>query len=188
MIVVAQATHFIIDDLGERLYLVRHRQELVDLLLILDHREGDFGMAEHEGHFLGNTVRIDRHRNGPECLGGHHRPIEPWTVRTDDGDLVSSLQAQRFQTDGECADFFTHLGPGPALPDPEILFPERRPVSEDLRVAHENLRKGVLPARCSAGRPYHRCFFPLEGAPVFQGRFLWGYETPCRPNLQPVNC
>ena len=44
--------------------------ELVDLLLVLHDGEADVGVFEHVGHFVGDGVRIDRHRNGAQHLRG----------------------------------------------------------------------------------------------------------------------
>ena len=99
-------------------------QDLVDLLLILRHDECDFGVVQNEAHLLRDRVLIDRHGNGAEALRGAHGEIEPRPVVADDGDLLSALQAERFQAGGELAHRIAEVGPGPRLPDAEVLLPD----------------------------------------------------------------
>ncbi len=76
VIVIAQAPRLVVDDLLKARHLVGDGEQLVDLLLILDHREADLDVLQHEGHLCGDRVRIDRHRHATQRLRGHHRPIE----------------------------------------------------------------------------------------------------------------
>ena len=85
------------------------------------------------GQFVGDRVGIDRHRNGAEHLRRHHRPIELRPVGADDGDGVAALDAEPMQPDRIGAHALEHLGPGPGLPDAEILVPHGRPAAEHLR-------------------------------------------------------
>ena len=94
MIVVAQAALLVVDhqlELGQALH---DRQDLVDLLLILDRGEAHLGVGQHVGEFVGDRVGIDRHRNRAEHLGRHHRPIELRPVGADDGDGLAALEAE----------------------------------------------------------------------------------------------
>ena len=104
-----------------------HRLDLVDLLLVLDRGEAHVGMRQHESELVGDRVGIDRHRHGAEHLRRHHRPIELRPVGADDGDGLAALDAEPVQADGIGAHDLEHLGPGPGLPDAEILVPHGRP-------------------------------------------------------------
>ena len=65
----------VVEERGEERHLAGHRQDLVDLLLILNRRR-DLGVGQHEGHLLRDAVGIDRDRDGAEPLGGRHGPVQ----------------------------------------------------------------------------------------------------------------
>src|SRR6185369_5506743 len=88
-------------------------------------------------------VRIDRHRHGAERLAGGHRPIEPRAVRADDGEFLAALEAQLLQPDRERAHLVEHLGPGPGLPDAEILVTHRNAGTPRRRVVDQEFWKRV---------------------------------------------
>ena len=113
-----------------------------------DHRERDLGMREHVGHLVGDRVGVDRHRHGAEPLRRRHRPIEPRPVVADDRDLVAALEPERREPDREGAHDLVHLGPGPGLPDAEILVAERRSPRPQTCVAHQ-----IASERCRRCRP-----------------------------------
>ena len=77
VVVVAQAPRLVVDHGLELRQPLRHRQDLVDLLLVLDRGEAHLGMREHVGQLVGHRVGIDRHRDDAERLRRHHRGIEP---------------------------------------------------------------------------------------------------------------
>jgi hypothetical protein len=91
VIVVFEAARLVVNDLGQVRQPIGHRDDLVDLLLILDHGERHVGVRQHESHLVRHGIGIDRHRNGAERLSGTHRPIEPRAVAADDGELVAAL-------------------------------------------------------------------------------------------------
>ena len=111
--------------------------DLVDLLLVLDRGETHFGMRQHKGEFVGDRVGIDRHRHRAEHLRRHHRPIELRPVAADDGDGLAALEAEPVQADRIGAHDLEHLGPGPGLPDAEILVPHGRPRAVQIGVADQ---------------------------------------------------
>ena len=69
----------------------------------------------------------------PQHLRGHHRPVEPRPVGADDRDGVAALEAEPCKPDRIGAHLVEHLGPGPGLPDAEILVAERRAAAKDAR-------------------------------------------------------
>ena len=123
VVVVAQAALLVVDHLLELRQPLLDRKNLVDLFLVLDRRVARLGMGQHEGEFLGHRIRIDRHRDGPQHLRGHHRPIEFRPVGADDGDGFAAFKAEPVEADGIGAHDFERLSPSPGLPDAEVLMP-----------------------------------------------------------------
>ena len=142
-IVVAQAARLVIDQMAQGRDALGDRDHLVDLLLVLHHRDGDLGVLQHVGHLVGDRIRVDRHRHGAEGLARAHRPVKPRPVRTDYGELVAALEPQLLQADREGADVVEHLGPRPGLPDAEVLVAHRDAAAARFRVLNQELRKGI---------------------------------------------
>ena len=80
---------------------VGDRDDLVDLLLVLDDGELHLGVLEHVGHLVGHQVLVDRHRNAAEALHGREGGIQARAVVADDGDGVAALEPELAQADGE---------------------------------------------------------------------------------------
>ena len=158
VVVVAQAARLVVDDVLEPGEPVLHREDLVDLLLILDDRELHLGVLQHIGHLFGDRVGIERHRHGAERLAGAHRPIEPRLVAPDDGVVVAALEPQFGEPDREREHLVAHLLPGPGLPDAEVLVPHGRAAAAHGGVADEQLGKGIRVGgrRRAAIRPLRR--------------------------------
>jgi hypothetical protein len=80
---------------------IRHRDDLVDLLLIF--HDGDLYLCvlEHVGHLLGHRVLVDGHRDCAEALHGGEGGIEAWAIVADDGDRVAALKIEFAQADRE---------------------------------------------------------------------------------------
>ena len=147
VVVVAQAPPLVIDHGLELRQAVGHRQNLVDLLLVLDRGEAHLGMREHVGEFVGHRVGIDRHRHDAERLRRHHRRIELRPVGADDRHGVAALQAEPMQADRIGADLVEQLRPGQRLPDAQILVPHRRPVAEVARHCGSAISERCPPRR-----------------------------------------
>ena len=94
-----KAARLVIDDVGQSGNFLSARPYLVDLLLVLHHREAHAGMVEHIGHLVGDGVGIDRHRNRPERLRRRECPVETRAVGADDGDPVALAEAERLKPD-----------------------------------------------------------------------------------------
>ena len=76
MIVVAESTRLVINNLVEMRHPVGYRQNLVDLLLILRGDKLYIGVSEDIGKLVSHRIRIDRNRDRAQRLRGHHGPIE----------------------------------------------------------------------------------------------------------------
>ena len=92
--VVAHAARIVVDDVLERRDLILHFEHLVDLLLILDDDEADTGILQHEEHFAGHRILVERHRHATQALGGGHHHVQVRPVVADDGQVVAPLEAE----------------------------------------------------------------------------------------------
>ena len=110
-VVAGQPARLVIDDVGQRRDFGGRRPDLVDLLLVLHHREAHAGMVEHIGHLVGDRVGIDRHGNRAERLRRREGPVEARPVGADDGDPVALREPERLQADGQAADLLELLAP-----------------------------------------------------------------------------
>ena len=142
-VVVAQALRFVIDDGLELRHLLRDRQQLVDLLLVLHRGELHLGVGKDVSEFVRHRVGIDRHRDRAERLRRHDRGIDFRPIGADDRDRIAAPHAEPVETDRIGAHLVEQLRPGPGLPNPQVLVTQRRPVGEQLCVAQQQLRKGI---------------------------------------------
>ena len=83
-IVVAKALRPEVHDGLDAGDLLADLEELVDLLLILDHRETRPAVLDHVGELVRDRVLVHGDRDPAEGLGGTHRPVEPRPVLPDD--------------------------------------------------------------------------------------------------------
>ena len=132
-----------IDDRFQERQAVLDLQQLVDLLLVLDHGETAFRMRQHVLHLVGDGILIDRYRHAAHGLGRRHGPVQMGPVVADDGQPVAPLESQRRQATGECADLVGDLGPCPSLPDPVIFFAACGFAPPDARVRGQQFGKSV---------------------------------------------
>ena len=65
--VVAHAARVFVDDVLEPGQAVLDLEQLVDLLLVLDHREAHVGVVEDVGHLVGDRVLVQRHRHAAQA-------------------------------------------------------------------------------------------------------------------------
>jgi len=143
VIVIAQPTLLIVDNMLDGFDFVGDRQNLVDLFLIFHDRERHFGMFEHEGHFFSHGIRVDRDWQGADRLGDRECPVEPGLVRPDDRDPVAALDAQVREAESSHAHFLQYLRPGPGLPDSKVLFPHCGPRMPLLGISQKQFRKRI---------------------------------------------
>ena len=97
VLVVPQAPRVVVDDVLELRALGADVEQLVHLLLVLDHREARLGVVDDELHLLLDGVLVERHRDAAERLGGQHRPVELRAVVADHRGLVAARKAERGQ-------------------------------------------------------------------------------------------
>jgi len=121
VIVVAQASGLVVDDLFQGREVGRDGQNFVDLLVVLHDGEADIGVFEDELHLVRDRVGVDRDRDAAEHLHGGEGPVEPGTIGTDDGTGVASLQTQAGEAGRVGTNDRPEFGPGGGLPDPAIL-------------------------------------------------------------------
>lgn len=93
VIVITQPARLVVEEVSEVRQPVRHRQQLVDLLLILHGGVFHLRVGEHISQFVRDRIGIDRHRNRAQHLRRHHRPIELGPVGADDGDGIAAPHA-----------------------------------------------------------------------------------------------
>ena len=143
MVVVAQPPRLVVDDEREPGQPVDDRKQLIDLLLILHHRDRHLGVVEDVGHLLRDRVVIDRHWHAAERLRRAHRPIQARPVGADNRHLVVALEAELPQTDRKRAYLLEHLRPGPHLPDAEVLVPIGRTARIKAGIAQQELGERI---------------------------------------------
>src|SRR6516165_6736937 len=179
--------------------LVLERQDLVDLLLVLDDDHRDLGMFQHVDELGGDRVLIHRHRDAAEALRGKLRPIEPRTVVADHREVLAALEAGRRKTERQGAHFVEILRPGHALPDGAMLLADRWAVAQGCGVATQQPRqRGVVAHAASPCRPlpaprYARITSGLLctccGVPSAMLRPLSSTATRCEMSITtPMSC
>src|SRR5215470_17323931 len=143
LIVVTQPAGVAEDHRFKQRTTVLDRNQLVDLLLILDEGKPYFGVLQHIGHLVGDRVLINWHWYAAERLRCGDRPVEPRPVVSDDRQLVAAAKPQRLESGGQRLDFRRDLDPAPTLPDAVILLAHRRLDGTQPGVFEQHFWKGV---------------------------------------------
>ena len=73
---------------------IADRNELVDLLLILDYRKLRLRVFEYVGHLLCNGVLIHGHRDGTEALNGGESGVQARTIVANNGHGITARQPE----------------------------------------------------------------------------------------------
>ena len=141
--IMAQPARLIVVDVRELRQPGHRFQELVNLLLVLDDRELDLRILEHERHLLRGRVLIERNRHATQRLHGGERPVEARAVVADDCEIHTAFEALRGKPASQRTHLVQHLRPSPGLPDAEVLFADCRAIATGLCVMREQAREGV---------------------------------------------
>ena len=139
-----QALHVVDEDLDQLRAAVAHRQDLVELLLVL--REEEAGPA-----VVDDVLHLARGVGGVDAVGdGGHRHhaevgVEPLrAVVRDDRDHVARPEPERDQPQADPPRAQAVLAPRDAAPDAEVLLPHRHPVAPLPHHVTEEPGQGVL--------------------------------------------
>jgi hypothetical protein len=142
--VVAQAAGIVVPDVRELWTLLAHLEHLVDLLLVLDHGKRDLGVVDRVDELGRHGVLVQRHRNGPQRLGGEHRGIEAGSVFPHHHQVLAALQAGLGQAAGQVAHHRSQVGPAQGLPDAVFLLAQCGGAGAAGRMLEQELGKGGL--------------------------------------------
>jgi hypothetical protein len=143
VVVIAQAAGLVVDDVPQLRQLLLHRQNLVDLLLVLHDRDRDIGVVQHIGHLGGDRVSVDRNRNGAERLRRKNGFVQARPVVAGNGDRIAALNAEFRQAERNRANLAQQIRPGPGLPDAHVLMPQCGMISPHARMMDQKLRKCI---------------------------------------------
>lgn len=130
------------------------------MFLIFYRGKAYVGVRQHIGKLFGHGIGVDRDWNSTEHLRCHDGPVESRPVGADDRDRFAALEAQPMQADRIGTNDVEHIGPGPRLPDAQILVAHGRPCPKNLGIADQQLGKRIRPSgsgqRHSSVLPYDR--------------------------------
>jgi hypothetical protein len=140
---LAHTARVLVDDQPRLGVLGADEKQLVDLLLVLGHRDIGFGMIDDEAHLVRDRVLIDGHRDAAQHLRGTHGPVELRAVVADHRDLVAALETDTGKPASDLTHLVEHLGPAPGLPDAVILLAHSRPRADAQRVRQQQFWKRI---------------------------------------------
>ena len=143
VLVVAHAALVLVDDMAHLRAQFGQFEQLVDLLLVFHHGEGDGGVVQHVGHVGRRRVLVQRHRHAADALRRQHRPVQARTVVADDGQVHAAPETERGEAAGQRAHLGVDLEPAPGLPDAEVLFAKCRPRRAQFPVCAQAARKSL---------------------------------------------
>ena len=153
LVVPLQTSGVGVDDRPQFGEAVPDLDELVDLLLVLDHGNPHAGMFANVGNFFGDRILVARNGYGANGLTGSERPIKVRPVVPDDREAVAAIEAQRAESEGQMPDLLGNLGPRPRLPDPEFLLAVGGPITQVLGIGPQKPRECV----CSGFSSHSLC-------------------------------
>ena len=122
LLVVAQATWVVVNDVGDAGHRLAHLQQLVHLLLVLGEEELHLRVLDHEGHFGGHRVLVQRNGHATHALHSHHAHVQVRAVVADQGQVLPASEAQGQQAAGQLLHRLCSVFPGPGLPDTVLFF------------------------------------------------------------------
>ena len=122
LLVVAQATWVVVNDVGDAGHRLAHLQQLVHLLLVLGEEELHLRVLDHEGHLGGHRVLVQRNGHATHALHSHHAHVQVRAVVADQGQVLPASEAQGQQAAGQLLHRLCSVFPGPGLPDTVLFF------------------------------------------------------------------
>ena len=138
-----EPSRVVVDDRLEPRTLRPDVEQLVDLLLVLDHREARLGVIHDVRELALDRVLVERYRDAAERLRRHHGPVELRTVVADDRDLVAPGESERRQPESDPSRPLEGVLPGGRLPDPVVLFADGDGARRAFGVPTDELRERV---------------------------------------------
>jgi hypothetical protein len=124
LVVVGEAARLVVNEMAQPRQPAADREDLVDLLLVLGDDDAGLGVIEHRGDLVRHRIGVDGDGDGADHLRRSDRPVKLRTVRADDRDGVAAIEAEGDEAHGDGARLVVDLGPGPRLPEAEILVAE----------------------------------------------------------------
>src|SRR5690606_40516669 len=118
---VVQALPVEDDDLLEARHLAAHRQELVELLVILDEQETAVGIVDQISELGGRIRGVDAGRDAAHTLHAEVGVDPLLAVFRQDRDDLAALEAECEQAEADQPGMLVEIGPGGGQPDAELL-------------------------------------------------------------------
>ncbi|KAF1055985.1 MAG: hypothetical protein GAK34_00449 [Delftia tsuruhatensis] len=152
----AQALGLHDDDFLQLRQLGQGGQQLVGLLLVLAHHDGDVRVSGHVGDLGRGTGGVDAHGDGADQARAHlgQHPLD--AVLGDHAHVAAWRQAQLRQAQPEVAGTLVVARPAGGLPDAEVLLPYGHAPGIAARAFGQHLGQGEFgkvlhindPSRC----------------------------------------
>ena len=127
-------------------------EQLVHLLLVLDHGKAGLRVVDDVLHLPLDGVLVERHRDPAERLRGEHGPVELRAVVADDSRLVAAREADGGKAERDVARLFRVPAPAIGLPDAVALLADRDLGRQAPRIVQRELGEGVHLASGGRGR------------------------------------
>ena len=104
LVVLAQAARVVVVDVGDLRATLADFDQLIDLLLVFDHRKAHFGVVERKNAFGADRVLVQRNRNRAQRLHGQHGGVQARAVGADDDHVLTAREARLVQSGGQLLD------------------------------------------------------------------------------------
>ena len=162
LVVLAQAARVVEPDVRDLRAGFAQLEELVHLLLVLDHGHRDLGVVDREDVLVGRRVLVKRHRYRAQRLRRQHHGRQARPVVRHHHDVIAALQPGPGQAAGQLAHQHRQRRPRQALPDAVFLLAQCGRVGAPRRVFEHQPGKGRLhrvgsPVPAAAGGERAHC-------------------------------
>ena len=95
LLIIAQAPIIVINNVAQLRALLADFQDLIGLLLILNHGDAYRGVSEYINHFGCHRVLIHGDRNRTQTLSCNHARVKPRAVIANECDVVAAFESTR---------------------------------------------------------------------------------------------